>query len=119
MTEERTQLESKKSNIKPEMDEDYLFSKRSSEESYNIIKMGVKPDSTEEKKSEENIEINSDSNKSNRIFQTPTNLLSSSSSVNKDLDYMTPKSRHNLNLLFTESNGKKSQTQRRIINNVK
>ena len=118
MTEETREFETRQPDIKGDIEHDSLLSKRSSQESYNITKM-VRSGSHEEKKTEEIIEMNSDSNKSNKVFQTPTNLLSSSSSVNKDLDYMTPKSRHNLNLLFTESNGKKSQTQRRIINNVK
>jgi hypothetical protein len=72
----------------------------------------------EDKKQEENpIESNSDSNKSSGNFQNPSSQITSSSvSTSKELSYMTPKSMHNLNLLFTQSNGKKSQFQRRIMN---
>ncbi len=62
-------------------------------------------------------EHNSDSNKSQPNLKTP-NILSSTGS-NKDGEYMTPKSMHNLNLLFTDSNGKKSICQKRLMNNVK
>jgi hypothetical protein len=37
----------------------------------------------------------------------------------KDEAYLTPKSMHNLNLLFTESNGKRLNNQKTILNNVK
>ena len=69
-----------------------------------------------EKKIEEVIESNTDSNKSNNMFQTPSNMYSSNSSMKNDFDYMTPKSRHNLNLLFESNVKRSSQSQRRIIN---
>lgn len=57
------------------------------------------------------MEPNSDSNKSQQNFHITNNILSSSGS-NKDSEHMTPKSMHNLNLLFNECNTKKNQGQK-------
>lgn len=83
------------------------------------FKLSNRDESHLEIKSDDNFfEHNTDSNKSSNNFQTP--YVHSSSGSNKDGDYMTPKSMHNLNLLFTQSNGKKSQQgPKRIMSNVK
>jgi hypothetical protein len=71
-----------------------------------------------EKKIEESpVESNTDSNRSIGNFKDPSSQITSSSrSMGKELSYMTPKSIHNLNLLFTQSNGKKPNFQGRIVN---
>jgi hypothetical protein len=119
MTENKSQGERAKTNLKLDIGEEFLVQKQHSNKDFLNVKIEDRSESAEDKKPDEILESNSDSNKSQNMFQTPTNMHSSNCSVNKDIDYMTPKSRHNLNLLFTESNGKKSQTQRRIINHVK
>jgi hypothetical protein len=63
------------------------------------------------------IEQNSDSNKSQNNFLT--SMVNSITGSIKDEAYLTPKSMHNLNLLFTESNGKRLNNQKTILNNVK
>jgi hypothetical protein len=60
------------------------------------------------------IEINTDSNKSNPITSNKISNVPSSTNSSKEMSYMTPKSMHNLNLLFTQSNGKKTQYQRGV-----
>jgi len=70
------------------------------------------------KKGEENMELNSDSNKSSNLFQAPS-IVNSSCSSNKEADSITPKCRNNLNLLFSESHGKKAQTPKRGMSNLK
>jgi hypothetical protein len=76
-----------------------------------------KPDPNDLKKDESN-EQNTDSNKSNHVFQTP-NPHSSSGSANRDFEYQSTPRRNNLNFLLGESNGKKSQTQKKILHHSK
>jgi hypothetical protein len=47
------------------------------------------------KKHEELPENNTDSNKSGFVFQTPSNITSSSVSIKNDIDYNTPQSKQN------------------------
>jgi hypothetical protein len=82
-----------------------------------LNKSNIKPDQNETKKEESN-EQNTDSNKSNHIFQTP-NPHSSSGSANRDYECQSTPRRHNLNFFLGESNGKKSNTQKRILHHSK
>jgi len=94
------------------------FSSKSENKKLEEIKIIRDKNEDFEKKSEETpVESNTDSNKSNGNFKDPSsNKTSSSRSMSKQLSYLTPKSIHNLNLLFTQSNGKKSNFQGRIMN---
>lgn len=79
------------------------------------IQVKSKQEPAEQKRSEEFNEPSSDSNKSNNIIQTPN----VQSSANKEYEYQTPMSRYNVSLIFSGSNGKMTQTQRRIMNHNK
>lgn len=72
------------------------------------------------------VENNTDSSKSinnNNNFLTPlSNLNSSSGSISKEIGYLTPKSIHNLNLIFSKSDEKSKNNllhNKGMINNRK